>query len=441
MARKRELTRIQAEGKPKWRKIYHGKKYHFRGSYEEAIVLWHKKLVELETEADEAQPSEGEIRWLKANDPKIWVRKGDESVPLDWAKLSPEKRAVWLARLQATLEWNAMSPKSRAILEDRFKMENPHVKTLASAVDAFLTRSKTRVALGERSAGRYDTLQRCIHHFAKFVGGASGVNRVNGAMLEAYHSHLAEELQANKWSSEYAQFYIAVAKQFVRWCYQTELLDTLPRNLESKELNFSIKPKKIPTFTTEEVKSLLANATDRMRLYLLLMVNCGMTQKDISDLHPSEVDWTNGRIIRRRSKTRDKNTPTISYPLWKDTFRLLKRFGNREGERVLLNQDEKPLKTEELRDDKCVKVDNIAVSYFRLWNKLKKQKALTTRKSLKLLRKTSPNILGTKPEYAHCAIHFLADSPRGVMYRHYIQPDQASVDRAVVWLGQQYGVE
>ena len=43
-----------------------------------------------------------------------------------------------------------------------------------------------------------------------------------------------------------------------------------------------------------EVKKILAKAHGVLRLHILLFLNCGMTQQDISDLHPSEVDWDGG---------------------------------------------------------------------------------------------------------------------------------------------------
>ena len=42
------------------------------------------------------------------------------------------------------------------------------------------------------------------------------------------------------------------------------------------------------------------------------MANTGMTQTDVSDLHPSEVDWERGRVTRKRSKTEDRaSVPTV----------------------------------------------------------------------------------------------------------------------------------
>ena len=64
MGRKRrlELTRVRAEGRPKWRKVYHGRIYTFRGDYEEAARAWHRKLVELEAGPPQDEPHENDGR-------------------------------------------------------------------------------------------------------------------------------------------------------------------------------------------------------------------------------------------------------------------------------------------------------------------------------------------------------------------------------------------
>ena len=66
------------------------------------------------------------------------------------------------------------------------------------------------------------------------------------------------------------------------------------------------------------------------------MLNCGMTQRDISDLKDEEVDWNAGRIRRKRSKTANHdNVPVVEYLLWPRTFDLLKEYRS-GGELVLL---------------------------------------------------------------------------------------------------------
>src|SRR5208337_356959 len=113
---------------------------------------------------------------------------------------------------------------------------------------------------------------------------------------------------------------------------------------------------------------LLGLATERTRLYLLLMLNTGMTQKDIADLTPIEVNLTHGWIERRRSKTKkSENTPTIKFKLWNTTLELLRKHHSQDDpDRILTNEDGRPLRVDELREDKWISIDNIATAYKRL---------------------------------------------------------------------------
>jgi hypothetical protein len=80
-------------------------------------------------------------------------------------------------------------------------------------------------------------------------------------------------------------------------------------------------------------------ASDRTKLYILLMLNCGMTQQDISDLLVTEVDWAAGAITRKRSKSADhKGVPTVKYALCPETLRLLRQERAAEGARALTNE-------------------------------------------------------------------------------------------------------
>ena len=146
----------------------------------------------------------------------------------------------------------------------------------------------------------------------------------------------------------------------------------------------------IVVFTKPEIKSLLQKASDRTKLYILLMLNCGMTQKDIADIQFSEVDWKAGRITRKRSKTRrHDNVPEVSYLLWPETLKLLQREQNPAGEgRILLNESGRPLWYEELSEDgKYKKNDNVRSAFDRLRRKLKIEKPLIS------LKKTSASLI------------------------------------------------
>jgi len=182
--------------------------------------------------------------------------------------------------------------------------------------------------------------------------------------------------------------------------------------------------------------STFAAASDCTKLYILLMLNCGMTQGDISDLLVTEVDWTAGTITRKRSKTADhKGVPTVKYSLWPETLRLLRQERAAEGPRALTNEHGGPLKVEALgAGGKLEKIDNVASAFARLRRKTK------IAKPPKLLRKTSASLLKSNKEFAGIEVLFLGHAPDTIADRHYAQAPQQTLDEAIVWLGEQYRV-
>ena len=96
------------------------------------------------------------------------------------------------------------------------------------------------------------------------------------------------------------------AKQFISRLAELRLI-ALPGNIRSRRFRFNHSaPARIETFTLEEMRCLLAACegfSERTKLYLLLMLNCGMYQNDIAELNRDEVNWTKGTLARVRSKT------------------------------------------------------------------------------------------------------------------------------------------
>jgi integrase len=167
------------------------------------------------------------------------------------------------------------------------------------------------------------------------------------------------------------------------------------------------------------------------------MGNCGFTQSDVSDLKDQEVDWKEGRITRKRSKTSDdEGVPVVEYKLWDVTFDLLKEYRS-GGESVLLTETGKPWVYEKLVDGKMRSTDNVASNFTHLKAKLKRKGIIA--KPLKLIRKTSASLLGTHEVYGRYSSHFLGHSPRSIADRHYVKPSRDLFDKAIAWLAQQYG--
>ena len=167
------------------------------------------------------------------------------------------------------------------------------------------------------------------------------------------------------------------------------------------------------------------------------MLNCGMTQKDVSDLLVSEVDWDEGRVIRKRSKTaEEENVPIVNYKLWPETLRLLRQERAAESEgRVLLNVNGDPLWTEAITGDgKYQKTDNVKNAFDRLRDKTK------IVKPLKSFKKTSATLLRGNEKFSGLAGLFLGHAPQGMADKHYVQVPQGLLDQAIEWLGREYSL-
>ena len=212
----------------------------------------------------------------------------------------------------------------------------------------------------------------------------------------------------------------------------------MPRNFDDKELSINVPIKKIETFTADEIQTFLTNATERTQLYILLMLNCGMTQQDISDVAQEEVDWTMGRIIRKRSKTGEVETvPTVNYLLWDQTFDLLKKSRS-NATQVLINENGSPLRFRHVKEDgRGINLDNIKCAYVRLVTKL----GLKDAKPPKFFRKTSASELEKHETYGRFSQYFLGHAPRSVAEKHYAKPSDELFDKAVIWLGERYGLK
>jgi integrase len=424
---------VKDRGGEKWRRWYQGKLYQYRGTYEECVRLWHADLARLEAEED--RPSHYRKLWEQVRD---WQRANGE----DSAEVETSLRDCDDNELR--IQWRGMSESARSAWLQRFKdaeTSTPETTTVRQAVDAYLTSQAARVKVGAISAGYYALQSRCLDHFARHVGPQTAIANITGRTLDSYHTALLQAM-ADGWTADYTAAYVRSMRSFIRWAAECDYLETLPKNIGSKRLTIETKPKKVKTFTNDELRLLLTHAPDRTRLFLLLMLNTGATQKDVSDLIPDEIDWKEGRIIRKRSKTADaEGVPEVSYPLWPETFALLKQYGNQSGDRVLCNRNGTPLWVEKLNGKKGVsKTDSIRLAYGRLVRRLKAQGILTTTKTLKIFRKTSPSRLENSRQYPVCARHFLGHAPRGVSDRSYLELTQDTFDAGVQWLRNEYGI-
>lgn len=332
---------------------------------------------------------------------------------------------------------------AREIWQDRLEMQRLKAasrdESLQGHVEKYVAHKQSQSKVGDLSAGRVYSLNLHLTCFQDWLGKDTAVREIDGDVLLRFRAHLMEKVTSGEWGKTTAKHYLDAVKSFVRWLWASNAIPSLPRILDARSPDLKITRvlQEPVVFTLAEVKELLAAATGRTRLYILLMLNCGMTQKDISDLRVSEVDWEKGRIIRRRSKTATcRNVPVVDYKLWPETLRLLKQERAADSQdRVLLNHNGGFLWFAECGDNgKLRKNDNIKNAFERL------RAAKDIKKSLKSFKKTSASLLRGNPRFESVRDLFLDHAPTTIGDRHYAKAPTKLLDQAIDWLAKQYGL-
>jgi integrase len=301
-------------------------------------------------------------------------------------------------------------------------------RTIGGQVKAWVRLHEAAHAAGNLSAGRYDAYKRNIGVFRDWIGPDHEVSAITAFKLEEFYTHLCIRIGGKSYSPSYGRSILGATKQFIKRLAELGLIP-LPGNIASKKFKFDDGPREIETFSVEEVSALLAGCdgySERTKLYLLLMLNCGMYQNDIAELKQEQVSWEKGTIKRPRSKT--PKGPVVTYKLWPETMELLRKFRSIDPELVLTTERGKPLVFYGVVDGKLERYDTIQAAYSRLTERVK------IAKPLKVFRKTSSSALEEHEVYGRYAQYFLAQSPGTVAERHYVRPSEEQFFAALDWL-------
>lgn len=337
-----------------------------------------------------------------------------------------------------------ISATGRAVWSERKKLasklkEKPKHRSLADCLIKYLAVKEAAVKLAPHKAGNYSNVSYALHEFVEWLPTDNPKN-IDGDTLTDFQLYL----MSKSLSESTRRDRLVYVKAFIRWLYEFEAIDSLPRNFQSVKLTVSDDSMTDP-FEDSEVTKLLKASDEKQKLWFLLMLNCGMTQEDISSLRHDEVDWTEGRIIRQRSKTgrrnrdrkakKHKSIPEVNWKLWPETFRLLQANRSTDPVYVLLSDRGNRLTKRQLALEtkaKTSRTDVIGRNYRRL------RDDLGIKRPIKALRVTGGCKMEQHPEFARYAQHFLGQSPRSTAERFYVHPSQDRFDAAVAWLGEQF---
>lgn len=328
--------------------------------------------------------------------------------------------------------------RDRITTQLRLQDEAAGDKSVDGNIERFLSQKRAQVTGGELSAGRCANLALHLTAFRDFVGGNNPVSAITSRVMTDFRSDLLDRKTRGEFSSAYAKNRLDTSTQFTRWLWREETLADLPRVIESRSFSINAATAPIKTFTADEIKALLAGSEGQNKLCMLLALNTGMTQRDISDLRPGEVDWEAGVIRRKRSKTRQhENVPEVAYQLWPETFSLLKKCRRLDCPQVLANENGAPLLVSSLKaDGKLHKVDNVHCNFSRCCRRVK-----ITGRPFKSLRKTAATLLRGNATFSGLESLFLGHAPRSIADRHYAGVPQELLGQAINWLATQFGLD
>lgn len=277
-------------------------------------------------------------------------------------------------------------------------------------------------------------IKRQLEEFPAWHGAAASIESIDESIVRAFYLHLRQNELADSTNRDI----FSTWRRWVNFLADENQIER-PRNLLSREFTFQVTHAAQAPEQHEIITFLGKITDDRIRLYALLCLNCGMNNADIGQLYNTNhswkrsqsllqerkitnghVDWEEGRLVRQRQKTKGKGkVPTVCYKLWPETLRLLQEYRSDNDRYCLLSPHGAPLWE---RGEK--RIDEV---YGKTWKQMKSI-------SPKQLRSGAATILGQHDSYKLYISHFLADSPRGIPDRHYVVPSQKQFDAAIAWL-------
>lgn len=210
-----------------------------------------------------------------------------------------------------------------------------------------------------------------------------------------------------------------IIKRFFLHLWKQRAIE-LPRNLDDL-ISYDPEKRVIKRYALDLVQGTLATMPERLRVWALLGLNCGMTQADIAVLSPAQIK--DGKLTRKRVKTaKYDDVPTVTYKLWPETIEALETpdsdslwFTSRTGE---------PLLTQRIEDGK-VKVKDLCKL---AWKRAKLPIMLKNWKSI------SATYLESNKEFGRYVEYFLGHTAKSVAEKHYAEKSNDLLAEATDWL-------
>ncbi len=290
--------------------------------------------------------------------------------------------------------------------------------SIDEAIEQFLL-EKNKLTEASRDRGglsivRFKTIGYNLQAFKKFckANDVKQLVQLDSTFLMTYKLHLQTN---DRISSTTAHEYLATLKQLLNWLFESHLVGTMPRNLKS--LSIPVKLNGVKVWDIDEIRTLFAEATDKVKCYISLALNAALTQGDIASLQSDEIE--DGYLVRERNKTLEKGT----YKLWSITHDLI----------------------EKVRDNKTGEVfkitaDGIATAFRKLIDKSSVEK---DGRSFKHFRKSGATLIANEIAQGRPGIIklYLSQSPQDIANKHYILNNPNALDETLDKLDEILGLK
>jgi integrase len=257
---------------------------------------------------------------------------------------------------------------------------------------------------------------------------SADVRKIDETTVQNFYLYLRNE-SGREPIQQAKQF--AFFRRLIRHLWSARLID-LPRNLDNT-WDFPNKAKKVKEYDLGDIKTLLSKLPDRLKLYALLGLNCGMLSVDVGALRKDEIDFEEGRITRKRTKTEtEKDVPTVSYKLWPTTLKLLKKCLGADSVLALSTKNGKRLVEYWLDADGKEKEKNM----------LRQQwKRAQTEIPHKAFRSVGSTLIYNNQTYRPWTGYYLGHTAKSLIEKHYAadtKEGRQEFDKIVEWLGKQF---
>jgi len=341
----------------------------------------------------------------------------------------PEEDRDYVARVVQAYAGDAIWKDRLAKIQSNPDSANQQ-KTLKARIASYLAKKRPSGI----TATSYENIRRRLEYLQRTLGANLDASTITGKHLDDLHQALLKDCESKRFSRNYAADVIKTVKTFIRWLDEVEILPQLPRNLTSKSLRINREPPVIEAYSIEQVQNYFVEASPQLQLYVLLALNCGMTQIDISDLKPEDVNWTRGTLTRKRGKTASSTrVPTVTYKLWTRTLDLLLQLRSEDSDRLLTTSKGESLCGQGYREGRFVRRDAVRDAFE--WHR-KRRKLVG---NFRMFKKTSASLLRDHPEFNGIEPVFLDHAPRSISDKHYAKVPETLLAMGLDWLETKYG--